>query len=611
MNKEQLLERVKTELPETSGVYIMKNSSDEIIYIGKAKSLKKRVKSYFDNTPKTSKTYALVSNIDHFDYILTNSELDAFSLECNLIKEHKPKYNILLKDDKSFPYIKIDFNERFPRVQITRKPTHERGVMIFGPYVTGTRISELLSLIKAAYPVRWCNINFDKNKRLERACLHGNIGNCLAPCVSEENEAKYNEMLKKVIDFLNGKTSDIKKQLKAKMDKYAAELKFEDALVIRNQIQAVEKIDSELITSLTTDSDIDVFVILEQDEVYDINVMMIRKGKNVGQFNYPIIDAVSEKNELLMQFISNYYAKNSGIVPKEIVLEEILDEQKELLQGYILTNFNRAVKITIPKIGTKVEFIENCKKNAKEYLLHSKERIEKRQKMTVAALEELKNLLGLDRLYRIEGFDISNISGQFSVSSMVVFERGEPAYKEYRKFKIKTVEGSDDFASMYETLTRRLSNYLECKENFSKKPDLILIDGGYGQLHSANKAIEDLGLKIPIISLAKRDEEICTIFSSEPIRLAKSSYVLRLLQRVRDESHRFAITFHRNLRGKSLKSSLLEIEGIGEKKIRDLIKHFKSVEIISKASEKDLAKVEGIGEALAHTIYEYYHGENL
>lgn len=606
MTREELLNRVKTEVPETSGVYIMKDISNEVIYVGKAKVLRKRMKSYFDQTPKTPKTYALVSNIDHFEYIITNSELDAFSLECNLIKKYMPKYNILLKDDKSFPYIKIDLNERFPRVQIARRPKQEHNVLIFGPYVTGTRISELVTLIKSAYPVRWCNINFDKKDFLQRPCVHGEIGNCLAPCINADNEKKYMEMIDNVIDFLNGKTGDIKRQLKAKMDKCAEEFKFEDAIVYRNELRAVEHIDKELITNLNNEKNIDIFAIAEQDEVFDINVMMIRGGKNVGQVNYPIMEVVGEKSELLTQFISNYYSIAS-MLPQEIVVRDISLEQKEILQVYLLSNFNKVVKITIPKIGVKVEFLDNCTKNALDFLKNSKERIDKKYKMTIDALERLKNMLNLPRLKRIEGYDISNISGQYSVASMVVFENGEPAYKEYRKFKIKTVEGPDDFASMNETLTRRLTDYIEQKENFSKKPDLILIDGGYGQLHSAEKAVQKLGLNIPIISLAKRDEEICTTKSNEPICLEKRDYVLRLLQRVRDESHRFAITFHRSLRGKSLKSSLSEIDGIGEKKVNALIKHFKSVDAISKASKNDLMQVEGIGENLAEIIFDFYH----
>lgn len=609
MKREELLEKVKNELPESSGVYIMKNAEDEVIYVGKAKVLKRRVKSYFDNTPKTQKTYALVANIDHFEYILTNSELDAFSLESNLIKKYKPKYNILLKDDKSFPYIKIDLNEKFPRIQIVRRPKSEPNVLLFGPYVTGTRISELVTLIKSAYPIRWCNKNFDKVARQTRPCLHGVIGNCLAPCVSDENERKYMEMLKEVIGFLNGKTSDIKKQLKEKMNKFAEELKFEDALVIRNMLRSVENIDKELITSLENDYDIDIFGIAEQDETFAVNVMMIRGGKNVGQVNYLLENAIGEKSELLLSFISNYYSDKAQVV-KEIVLRDLNEESAQVLKEFMLSHFGKVVKITIPKIGIKKELVENSEKNVKDFLMNSKKRIEKKERMTTDALERLKEILNLKRLRRIEGYDISNISGAYSVASMVVFEDGEPAYKEYRKFKIKTVIGANDFASMKEVLNRRLTDYIEKRENFSKKPDLILIDGGYGQLHVASDVIYELGLDIPVISLAERNEEICLTSSDKPLVLKKTDYALKLLQRVRDESHRFAITFHRELRGKALKSSLSEIEGLGEMKTKELLKHFKSVNNIAKASVQELMKVSGIGESLANIIYNYYH-ENI
>lgn len=607
MNQEELLNRVKTELPESPGVYIMKNIDDEVIYVGKAKVLKRRVKSYFDATPKRPKTYALVSNIDHFDYILTNSELDAFSLECNLIKKYMPKYNILLKDDKSFPYLQIDMNERFPRVQIVRRPKAKPNVLLFGPYVTGTRISELLSLIKSAYPIRWCNTNFDKKTRNARPCLHGSIGNCLAPCVSQANEDEYNKMLQNVIDFLNGKTSDIKKQLKLKMDKFASELKFEDALVCRNNIMSIENIEKEIITSLAGEKNIDIFAIAEKDEVYAINLMMIRAGKNVGQVNFILNDVVGENADLLLQFISNYYSSGENLLPKEIVVRDFSEEQKEMLQTYLLNNFQKVVKITIPKIGLKVELLDNCLKNAEEYLVHSKERIEKKYKMTVEALDSLKNLLELKRLNRIECYDISHISGTNSVASMIVFENGEPAYKEYRKFKISAEIGNDDFASMKETLRRRITDLIELKENFNKRPDLIIIDGGFGQLYAVKEVLDELGVDIPLISIAEKNEEICTLKSKDTIVLKKSDNMLKLIQRIRDEAHRFAIMFHRELRGKSLKSALLEIDGIGKVKVQALLKYFKSVDAISKASENDLMKVDGIGKEHAKVIFDYFH----
>ncbi len=605
MTRSELLEKVKNELPETSGVYIMKNVANEVIYVGKAKRLKRRVKSYFDDTPKTQKTYALISNIDHFEYILTNSELDAFSLESNLIKKYKPKYNILLKDDKSFPYLKIDFNEKYPRLQVVRRPKNEPNVSLFGPYVTGTRISELVAMIKSAYPIRWCNKNFDVKSKLSKPCLYGEIGKCQAPCVVENSEKEYLEILENVVQFLNGKTSHIKQELSKKMNVYAEELKFEEALVIRNQLKTLESIDKELITNLASDSNFDVFGIIERDEIFAINVMIMRGGKNLGQVNYPLANVVGTKNEVLMSFISNYYKEN--LLPKEIVALDLTEEDKVTLQEFLLSSYSKVTRITIPKIGLKKGLVENANKNANEFLEHYQGRIEKKYQMTQVALEKLQELLGLKRLYRIEGYDISNISGEFSVASMVVFERGEPAYKEYRKFKIKTVQGADDYKSMNEVLTRRLSDLLECKEGFSKKPDLILIDGGFGQLNEAKKVVDDLGLDIEVISLAEKNEEICTTKSQKPIVLELSNNALKLLQRVRDESHRFAITYHRKLRGKSLKSSISQIEGLGEQKVQALLKHFKSVDAISKASEKELMKVSGIGENLAKVIFEFYH----
>ncbi len=605
MTRQELLEKVKNELPETSGVYIMKNANSEVIYVGKAKNLKRRVKSYFDDTPKTQKTYALISNVDYFEYILTNSELDAFSLESNLIKKYKPKYNILLKDDKSFPYLKIDFNERYPRLQVVRRPKNETNVMLFGPYVTGTRIGELVEMVKTAYPIRWCNKNFDAKPKLSKPCVFGEIGKCQAPCVMGNDEKDYLEIIDRVVQFLNGKTRHIKQELTKNMNEFAKELKFEEALQIRNQLQMLEKIDKDLITSLASDSNFDVFGIVERDEVFAINVMIMRNGKNMGQVNYPLINIIGKKSEVLMSFISNYYKEK--LLPKEIVAIDLSDEEKTTLQKFLLSSYARVVKITIPKIGIKKELVENAGRNANEFLEHFKTRIERKYEMTQEALEKLQQMLEIKRLNRIEGYDISNISGEFSVASMVVFEKGEPAYKEYRKFKIKTVVGADDYKSMREVLTRRLTDLKECKEGFSKKPDLILIDGGFGQLSEAKKVVDELGLDIEVISLAEKNEEICTSRKREPIILDLRDNALKLLQRVRDESHRFAITYHRNLRGKSLKSSISKIEGVGEQKAQALLKHFKSVEAISKASSADLMKVQGIGENLAKIIFDFYH----
>ena len=341
MNRNELLEKVNRELPFSPGVYIMKNEDDEVIYVGKAKALKRRVKSYFDGSPKTNKTYALVSKIDHFDYILTNSELDAFSLESNLIKKYKPKYNILLKDDKSFPYLKIDTSEKYPRLQIVRRPKPEKNVLLFGPYVTGTRIGELVTLIKSAYPIRWCNHNFNGKPYQSKPCLHGQIGDCLAPCISSENEKEYLKVIDGVVDFLNGNTGEIKRRLREKMDNFSKQLKFEEALVIRNQLGSVENMDKQLITSIGVGTNADVIKIASLDDTFAVNVMTIRSGKNVGQFSVLLDQSIGEKNELILQFISSHYI-SANMLPKELILNDIDESEAELLQVYLLSEFGKS-----------------------------------------------------------------------------------------------------------------------------------------------------------------------------------------------------------------------------------------------------------------------------
>lgn len=592
-------------LPMKPGVYIMKDVEGRVIYVGKAKKLKNRVKSYFDSSQKTVKTYALVSNIVDFDYILTNTELDAFSLESNLIKKYKPKYNILLKDDKSFPYIRIDLKERFPRVTVVRRPKKD-GSLLFGPYVTGLRISEIMSLIKWAYPVRWCNTNFNDGKMKSKPCLHGEIGNCLAPCAYKERESEYNEIIKKVINFLNGDNRDIKNRLKERMKVFASNMQFEEALEVRNLIEAVEKMDSQLITSLTSDSKIDVFAISNSEELGVINVMKIRAGKNDGQFNFLLEDAVGDNRELITSFISSYY-ENDQELPKEILLDDYLKDDAVLLEKFLFEKFNKKVKILFPVKGIKRQLLDNSIQNANEYAFNSRDRIERKNKLTKEALIKLCEILDLKSINRIEGYDISNISGTNNVASMVVFEAGEPVKKEYRKFKIKTVDGANDFACLQEAISRRIDNLVEGQVNFNKKPDLILIDGGLGQLNSVKEIIESKGVSIPIVSLAKQDEEIFTTSSSVPIRLDKSNNALKLLQRVRDESHRFAVLYHRNLRGQSLSSFLQEIPGVGKKTSEDIWKMFKTKENIFNAKPEDFSKIDGISVKKAIEIYNFIH----
>lgn len=606
MISEKIKEKVKL-LPASPGVYIMHDKTGKVIYVGKAKKLKNRVKTYFDSSAKTQKTYALVSNVEDFEYILTNSEQDAFSLESNLIHKYKPRYNILLKDDKSFPFIKINMKEKYPRVMVARRPKRD-GSLLFGPYVTGIRISEMMGLIKWAYPIRWCNTNFDGKKPLARPCLHGEIGNCLAPCAYPEREEEYMKNIQKIINFLNGDNKDIKIRLENKMKDLASQMRFEEALEVKNLLSSLEILDAQIITTLSSSSNIDVFTLSSSDELSAVNVMKIRGGKNIGQFNYPDEEVVGEKSEILQSFISSYYVEAQDL-PREILLDESMKDSGTLIENFLFEKFGKKVTVLFPEKGTKRKLVENSMRNAENFVFASRDKFERHKKLTTDALKELSDILNVENINRIEGYDISNISGTNNVASMVVFENGEPAKKEYRKFKIKTVEGANDFACLQETLKRRLQSLKEGQKNLDTKPDLILIDGGLGQLHSVQKIINQFGMSIPVVSLAKQDEEIFTTSSSVPIRLERNNYALRLLQRVRDESHRFAVLYHRNLRGQSLTSFLQEIPGVGKTTSEKIWKHFKTKENIFNAGIDAFCEIDGISESKAIEIYKGIHKE--
>lgn len=539
------IKHVLENLPTKPGVYFMKDKSGKIIYIGKAKNLKNRVSSYFNSTKKNIKTLALVSNIDDIEYVLASSEEDAFSLESNLIKENQPKYNILLKDDKLFPYIRIDKNERFPEIKIVRKVKND-GALYFGPYVTGLRVGEILSIIKSAFPVRQCRIDFNKTKSKARMCLFGDMGKCKGPCVGRITNEEYLLVVDEVIDFLNGKNGRVKKLLTDKMNEMAEIQDFEQAIVYRNQLEIIEKSDRYILSNLAKDENIDAFAIGAEDGYVCVNINCIRNGKTI-QDNNIILDTVDETlEECLESFLLQYYAEN--LMPNEIlvnreispVLEEILSEEK-----------GRKVSIRVPKIGVKAKIIQVAESNVSEKLEKSLTIVKTREKMSRGAVIELGELLKLNIApIRIECYDISNISGTDSVASMVVFVDGVPAKKEYRKFRIKTVDGPDDFKSLKEVLTRRFKHLKDGDEKFAR-PDLIVIDGGLGQLNSVKAVADEMGVDIPIIALAKQEEEIFTTSSNVSIKLPATNNARKLLQRARDEAHRFAITFHRETRDKN------------------------------------------------------------
>ena len=603
MVQEQILQKLQ-QLPQTPGVYIMKNAQGDIIYVGKAKRLKNRVKQYFDNSPKHVKVGMMAQNVANFDYILCETESDAFALENTLIKKHKPKYNILLKDDKGYPYIKITMKEKYPRVQVARKIVSD-GSLYFGPYVVGMRVSEILDIVHMVFPLRTCSLQFEKPLHQKRMCLHGDIGNCLAPCVKQVSEEEYKKVIDGVIAFLNGKQGYVLEILEKKMMACAEAMDFENAILYRQKIEMLHKSNEKIITDLAGTQNADVFSMAVDDVLQVVAVRNVRAGKTVGLENFALDSAVHEE-DTLSSFVAQYYTCKEEL-PKEIVLQE---GNARALEDYIAQTFEKRVQVVVPQKGVKKQLVESTQRNAQEYLQKSKEHSAREYRLTTQALEELSSILNISpTIYRIEGYDISNIQGTHTVSSMVVFEGGMPAKKEYRKFKIKTVVGANDFACMKETLHRRLTKLLQKEKNFDKKPDLILIDGGLGQLHSAYENILQLGLQIPMVSLAKRDEEIYTVFSSTPIRLPKSSYALRLLQRVRDESHRFAITYHRTLRGKDYESELEKIPGIGKKRRIAIKKAFKTIDELIQADVLDFTSIEGISEKLALEMYKFLHPE--
>jgi len=598
-------------LPNKPGVYLMKNSEDEIIYVGKAVSLKKRVRSYFRSTRHDSaKTRALVKNVADIEYILTDSELEALILECNLIKEHRPKYNINLKDDKSYPYLKIT-NEDYPRVIVTRKVVKD-GSRYFGPYTSATALRETMDLLKKLFLFRSCKQTTFTN---ERPCLNFHIKRCLAPCVGRISKDQYNKIIKQVILFLEGKQEDLVIKLEKDMEKAAANLEFERAAQIRNQVQGIKQvIERQKIVSGGFE-DQDVMAIARGFNETCVQVFFVRGGKLIGRENYFLqgTDGINRR-KVLESFIKQYYIQQD-FVPREILVETELSEVK-VLEEWLSNKRGNKVYIKVPKRGERKDLVDLVGKNALETI--QRVELEKQQKksMTEDAVMELQKELGLAKPpLRIECYDISNTQGAESVASMVVFEGGKPKKDQYRRFKIKTVEGPDDFASMYEVISRRFKNAREekvdarSKSKFSVLPDLVIIDGGKGQLQVARKAmVEQEYDHIPTYGLAKKEEWLFTQGQRDPIILPRSSKALYLLQRIRDEAHRFAVTYHRSLRGKrNLASILDDIPGIGKKRKQSLLKHFGSFKKIQEASIEKLLEVDGINQKVAESIYDYLH----
>lgn len=610
MYMEDRWKRIKekvAKLPNNPGVYKMLDASGNIIYIGKAKNLKNRVSSYFvQNVSHTEKVRQMVAHVETFEYIITNTELEALNLESNLIKENQPFYNILLKDGKAHPYFRLQLKDEYPRLEITRKIKKD-GAKYFGPYFGAVQISKLAQVIEDAFCLRTCKNRLSSTKALKRECLNFHIGKCLAPCTHRITKEEYRNEVKKVMDFLNGDQKVARAVLTRKMLLASSMEQYEKAMQYRDHLKMLDYLNSKMVTQLTSDVDLDVFGYATNGQLSCVSVVVVRNGKMLGVNNFTVIDASLSEQESIQHFITQYYT-SSDIIPKEIVIKH--EDTDNIIVEWI--NQDSVVKrvVTTPKRGVKKQLLSLADDNAKEYLEKNIEKEKQYELKTMGAMTRLQQVLGLDRLpRRIEGYDISNIQGSHIVSSMVVFINGEKAAKHYRKFKIKTVEElPNDFASMKETLCRRLGELGSKDISFSSAPDLILIDGGKGQLGYANKIMEDMGYHFNIVSLAKQDEEIYKPGISEPVRLSKDDYALKLLQRVRDESHRFAITFHRNLRGKNMiKSELTNIPLIGEEKAKALLNYFHNVSAIKNATKEELSFVPTISKKLADNIFAYFH----
>ena len=599
---EIIRDKLKT-LTTKPGVYVMRDCDGVVIYVGKAKNLKNRVSQYFRNSPKPSKVQAMVDNVASFDYFITMSEMDALALESNLIKKYQPFYNILLKDGKQFPYIKIDLKDPFPRFEIVRKVKKD-GAKYFGPYFAGLDAREILKTINAAFKIRTCSNKITETSIAKRECLNYSLGLCLAPCTKQVSRLQYLNEIEKAVHFLNGNDNEIEEILQKKMLEASENENFENAIILRERLKMVKKLKDRIVANLPKDVSKDVFAYVTDGLSGVITYMVVRGGKILGIISYPCMDAELEEGQTLFNFISQYY--QNMIVPNEIILSHEINSP-ELLSEFLGKKINF---ITNPH-GINKNLLDMAKENAKEYLEKHIEKDRLKYNNTLGALKVLQEKLNLKELpLRMECYDISNISGTNKVCSMVVFKNGEPSKKDYRKFKIKTVKGSNDFASLEEALTRRLKRFKEQNgESFKEKPNLLVIDGGKGQLSSCFEILTKMNLQddIQMISLAKRIEEVFHPNNSLPTLLKPGSAELKLLQRIRDEAHRFAITFHGDIRlKKQTKSVLDEIEGIGPKKRDALLKAFGTSENIAKLDIEMLTTLPEISPALAANIHKYF-----
>ena len=611
-----IIEEELKKLPAKPGVYIMHGEKDEIIYVGKAISLKNRVRQYFQSSRnKGAKIERMVTHITRFEYIITDSELEALVLECNLIKEHRPKYNTMLKDDKSYPFIKVTVNEPYPRVLFARRMKKDKA-RYFGPYTSGGAVKDVIELVRKLYQVRSCNRSLPRDTGKDRPCLYYHMKQCKAPCQGYISQKEYRKNINKVIKFLNGDFQDTISELMEKMQKASEEMRYEDAMEYRDLIRSIEKIgERQKITGYgQEDRDIIAVAMDESEDLRDqdavVQVFYIRDGKLIGRDHFYLRVAKGDtKSQVLSSFLKQFYA-GTPFIPSEIMLQSEI-EDADIIEEWLTTRRKQKVHIRVPKKGTKEKLVELALENARMVLSKDRERIKREEGRTIGAVHEVEDWLGLENVVRMEAYDISNISGFESVGSMVVYEKGRPKRSDYRKFKIKWVQGPNDYASMEEVLTRRFTHESNGEfDSFARLPDLILMDGGRGQVNIALKVLNNLGISIPVCGMVKDDHHRTRglYFDNVEIPIDTSSEGFRLITRIQDEAHRFAIEYHRSLRSKEQVHSILDdIPGIGDTRRKALLRKFKSVENIRDASEEELAQTESMNAGSARQVYEFFH----
>lgn len=609
----QIEEELK-KLPSKPGVYLMHDEEDTIIYVGKAVSLKNRVRQYFQSSRvRSSKIEQMVSKISRFEYIVTDSELEALVLENNLIKEHQPKYNTMLKDDKTYPFIKVSIAEAYPRVFVSRSIKKEKA-KYYGPYTSSKAVKDTIDFVQKLFRLRTCNRNLPKDIGKGRPCLNYHMGQCNAPCQGLISQEEYQEQVNKAIRFLEGDQEPVIQMLEKKMKDAAERMDFESAMEQRDLIESIQQISQRQKITQSDGEDRDIIAAATDKQDAVVQVFFVRGGKLIGRDHFYLRVAMNDtKSSILNSFLKQFYS-GTPFIPRELVLQTEVEDH-EVLEEWMTKVRGSKVYIKVPKKGTKEKLVELAEKNAEMVLEQDRERIKREEARTIGAVQELEELLGLPQITRIEAFDISNTSGIESVGSMVVYENGRPKRSDYRKFKIKWVKGPNDYASMEEVLTRRFCHGIREKQegessSFSRLPDLIMMDGGKGQVHAAQKVLERLNLTIPVCGMVK-DENHRTrglSFKEKEVQIEKNSESFRLITRIQDEAHRFAISYHRALRSKNQVHSVLdEIEGIGPTRRKSLMQTFASIEEIKNASVEELLKAPSMNRKSAEKVYDFFH----